>query len=95
MENKATATDGTGTFGIDWKNVNLKSPFEASRNLLENYTFDTLLLEVHCNLPTINEQTVKAQAMTTIRAKYEEAIETLNNNLSNITKHAQKERNRK
>lgn len=84
-----------GTFGIDWKNVNLDSPFEASRNLLENYTFDTLLLEVHCNLPTINEATVKAQAILSIRAKYQEAIEILNNNLSNITKHAQKERAKK
>ena len=90
-KNEVTA----GTFGIDWENVNLNSPFESSRNLLENYTFDTLLLEIHCNLPTINEQTVKAQAQESIKAKYREALEILENNLSNITKHAQKERNRK
>lgn len=80
---------------MNWQNVNLKSNFEASQNLLDPYNFDTLLLEIHCNLPTINEETVKAQAMESIRAKYETAIEILNDNLTNITKHAQKERAKK
>ena len=51
-----------------------------------------LLLEIHCNLPVINTQTVKEQAMASIKAKYQTAIEILNDNLENITKFAQKER---
>lgn len=77
---------------MNWNNVNLTSEYERSRNLLENYTFDTLLLEVHCNLQEINEKTVKAQAIHVINAKYREALELLSANLTNITQQAINER---
>lgn len=75
---------------MDWKNINLKSPYETAQNLLENYTFDTLLLEISCNIKEINTETVRAQALDSIRAKYQEAIEILDSNLSNITKESQR-----
>ena len=82
-------------FGTDWTNIDLNSPYQAALNLLENYTFDTLLLEIHCNVKEINRESVKAQALASIKAKYLESLEILENNLDNITKHAQTERNSK
>jgi hypothetical protein len=82
----------SNTYAIDWENIDLDDNYQAGRNLLENYTFDTLLLEVNCNLPTISEKTVKAQAMEVINAKYREAIELLEANLTNITNKAIKDR---
>lgn len=78
---------------MNWKNVNLKSPYERSQNLLEPYTFDILLLEISCNLKEINRDTVKAQALESINAKYREALSILNCNLDNITSKAKAERN--
>lgn len=77
---------------MNWNNIDLNSPSESGANMLDPYNFDTLLLEVHCNLPVINRDTVKAQAMESIRSKYNTAIEILNSNLDNITAYAQKER---
>jgi len=79
---------------MNWNNVNLKDVYERDQNLLDPYNFDTLLLEVSCNIKDINEHTVRAQAMESIRSKYETAVEILNANLSNITKQAQQERNK-
>ena len=73
---------------MNWKNVNLNSNYESSQNILDGYNFDTLLLEISCNLKEINESTVKAQAMLSIKQKYDTAIEILNDNLANITKKA-------
>ena len=77
---------------MNWKNVNLKSPYERNQNLLEPYTFDILLLEISCNLKEINRDTVKAQAIESINAKYREALSILSDNLDNITSQAQAER---
>lgn len=98
MKKTATATDGkkqTYGIGTDWANVDLNSPCESALNMLDPYPFDTLLLEIHCNLPNITTATVKEQALKSIREKYNTALEILNDNLENITKHAQKERARK
>lgn len=82
-------------YGTDWTNIDLSSPSQSNLNLLENYTFDTLLLEIHCNVKEINRESVKAQAVASIKAKYLESLDILDNNLDNITKHAQAERNAK
>lgn len=79
---------------MDWNNVNLNRPFEASQPLLDPYSFGTLLLEISCNLPIINAQTVRAQALESIKIKYQTAIDILNSNLDNIVKHAINERNK-
>ena len=86
MENKNEYT-------INWNNINLKSPYQSNLNILDDYNFDTLLLEISCNVKDINEATVKAQAMESIKAKYNEAIEILNANLKNITNEALQYRN--
>jgi hypothetical protein len=77
---------------MNWNNVNLDSPYERSQNLLDPYDFETLLLEVASNLPTITKETVRAQALISIKAKYKTALEILEANLDNLTKEAQRER---
>jgi len=82
------------TYGIDWKNVDLDSPYEKSQNLLENYTFDTLLLEVYHNLKEeeLTEEEIKKYAIEQFNDKIREAREILNDNLSNITNYAKNQR---
>lgn len=58
---------------MNWNKIDLNS-HEVESNLLKNYTFSTLLLEVNCNVREINKETVKSQAMKEIKAKYNEAI---------------------
>lgn len=80
---------------MDWNNVDLNSPSESGSCLVDPYTFDSLLLEIECNLPEINLVTVREQAMNSIQSRYEEAIDILTSNLINITNHALKERAKK
>jgi hypothetical protein len=77
---------------MNWENVDMSSSYERAQNLLENYTFETLLLECETNLPEINTDTVRAEAMAQIKAKYNEAVQVLNDNLKNITAEAIKHR---
>lgn len=82
-----------GTYGIDWHNIDLgRDGFERSRNLIENLTFETLLLEVYCNLPDINAETVRAQFETDLTSRITEAREIFAANLANIVRQARKER---
>lgn len=77
---------------MNWNNIDLKSPYERQQDILDGYDCETLLLEVACNLKEINRDTVKAQAMLSIKQKYQTAIEILNANLDNLTAEALKER---
>lgn len=77
---------------MNWNNIDLNSPYERSQNILDGYDSETLLLEIECNLPVINKATVKAQALASIKTKYETAISILNANLDNITNEALKTR---
>jgi hypothetical protein len=83
------------TYQTNWSKIDLSNGYQRNLNLLENYTFDTLLLEVACNIKDseINKETVKAQALESINAKYIEALEILNDNLDNLTSEAIKEAN--
>ena len=80
---------------MDWKNIDLKSGYEKSQNLMENYTFEQLLLEVYCNIreENLTPSEINKHALSVFKAKYDEAIEILNDNLINITNHAKNERN--
>ncbi len=82
------------TYGIDWTNVDLESAYEKSRNLLENYTFETLLLEVYTNIreENLTEEEIKKHAISQFNAKIREARELLNDNIANITNYAKNQR---
>lgn len=72
---------------MDWKNVNLNSDYEKNKNLLENYTFEQLILEAICNIKNtnVNKETVRQQAMLSIQSKFNEAMDILDYNIDNIT----------
>lgn len=72
---------------MNWQNVKLNDSYEVDQNLLDPYNFNTLLLEISCNIndSEINENTVREQAMLSIWQKYESAIDILHDNLQNIT----------
>ena len=77
---------------MNWNNIDLNSTWETAQNMLDPYSTDTLLLEISCNLKEITPETVRAQAMESIKSKYKTAIEILESNLQNITDAALKYR---
>lgn len=77
---------------MDWNNIDLNSNWEANQNFLDSYDLASLLLEVACNCPEINADTVRKQAMYELDLKYKTAVEILEANLNNIVAHAQKQR---
>jgi hypothetical protein len=78
---------------MDWNNVNLKSQFERSQNIIDALSFDTLLLEISCNVREINKETVLDQFELDLKNKIESAREIMLSNLDNIVKDAQEYRN--
>lgn len=79
---------------VNWSNINLQSPYERSLNLIDNLTFDCLLLEINCNLPEINEATVRQQFKEDLNSRIEEAQSIFEDNLTNIINYANLVRNR-
>ena len=77
---------------MGWNNVDLKS-HEVESNILDSYSFETLLLEVNCNLPEITKETVRRQFLESLKANIETAKEIFEANLDNVVKHAQSKRN--
>lgn len=77
---------------MNWKNVDLEDGYERDQNILDPYDFDTLLLEITCNVRDINAETVKVQFETTLKSKIDSAREVFANNFENIIKQAIKER---
>ena len=79
---------------MNWENVNLIDSYERDQNILDPYNFDTLLLEINCNLRTENltPEEITKHFNTILSSKIESAREVFNANLNNIVKQAQKER---
>ncbi len=77
---------------MNWNNIDLNSPYERQQNILDGYDSETLLLEVNCNLRDITRDTIRAQAMESIKSKYNTAVEILEANLDNYLTEALKER---
>jgi len=82
----------TQQYGINWDNINLNDGCERDLNMLDSYDFDTLLLEIDCNLPVINRETVTKQFNEVLESKIETAKSIFKSNLDNIVKHAIKDR---
>jgi len=80
---------------MNWKNIDLNSPYERDQNILDSYDSDTLLLEIEHNCPEINRDTVRKQALYEINLKAKVAKEILEANLDNYVKEALKYRNMK
>ena len=78
---------------MDWNNIDLKNDYECSREILTGYRFETLLLEISCNIKEINKETVRKQFETELQNRIREAKEIFEANLSNIVKESQRYRN--
>lgn len=81
------------TAGINWENVNLSDGYERNQNIIDPLSFDTLLLEINCNIPNINSETVKKQFEEDLKNRIESAREVFENNLQNIIDNANEYRN--
>ena len=73
-------------------NLDLNSDYEKSQNILEPYTFETLLLELHCNEKVIDETAARKQFEEQLQSKIEEAREIFEANLNGIVNQAKKDR---
>ena len=83
------------TYGINWANVNLDSSYERSQNILENYNFDTLLLELSCNIPKekLTRSKIVKHFEQVLQSKVDEAREVFQDNLNNIQQQVINEHN--
>ena len=77
---------------MNWNKIDLNSPSERSQDLIDGLSFATLMLEIECNLPTIDEKTVTSQFELDLQIRIEEARDIFAHNLKNIVKQAKKER---
>lgn len=80
---------------MNWNNVDLKSDYERNQDFLDGYSFETLLLEISCNLREINKETVLKQFEIELQNRIRMAREIINSNLDNILSDAIEYRNMK
>jgi len=73
---------------MDWNNIDLSSNYELSRDFLDGYSFDTLILELTCNYKAelITPELVRKHAKEFILAKADEAFSIIEHNAKNIAK---------
>ena len=80
-------------YGTDWNNIDLDSEYERSLAIVDPYTFNDLLLEVQCNIRTIDEKTIMRQFDEAMHSRMMSAREIMRENIKNITKQAVNDRN--
>lgn len=78
----------------DWNNIDLRS-HEVDSALIDEYTFNTLLLEIKCNVKEITPETVRAQFNESLKASMHSAREVFESNFKNIVKEVQRQRAQK
>lgn len=77
---------------MNWKNVNLSDNYERDQNIIEPLSFDTLLLELNCNVAKENltEAEVIRQFEIDLNQRVNESKEVFKNNLKNILHEAKR-----
>ena len=80
-------------YGTNWSNIDFSSAYETSLAIIDPYTFDGLLLEINCNLPKITSESVMKQFEDALQSRINSAREIMRDNLGNIVKHANEQRN--
>ena len=79
---------------MNWENIDLNS-HEIYANIVDSYSFNTLLLEVTCNCKEINKETIRKQFEESLNSNIQSAREVFESNLDNILNHALKYRQMK
>ena len=77
---------------MNWNNINLKSPYERSQNILDGYSFDILLLECEHNIRELTPQAIREHFNDELRNKVNCAREIFEASLPNIYKDAKETR---
>lgn len=79
---------------MNWSNVDLNSNYERDQNILDPYNFETLLLEISCNIKKedLNKDVIKKHFLAELNLKIESAKTVFYNNLDNIVLKAIEER---
>jgi len=79
---------------MDWDNIDLNSNYEKDQPVLDPYTVNMLLLEIHCNMRTenITKENVMAHIDYVLNSFNHSAKEIFFSNLDNIVEYAKKER---
>lgn len=73
----------------EWK---LGIDLDRSDNLMDGFTFDDIILQVHCNCREITEQTVRKEVLELATARLDDMCELLNRNIGVIMMEARKGR---
>lgn len=73
---------------VNWSNIDLKDAYERNLALIDELTFDTLLLEIECNIKDINAVTVTEQFEKDLQSRIEESRSIFKDNVDNIVKDA-------
>ena len=79
------------TYGTDWTNIDLNSS-ERSLDIIDNLSFEDLLMEINCNIKDINEQTVREQFEKDLHYRINCARGVFEHNLRNIVQCAQSQK---
>ena len=76
-------------YGTNWSNIDLSSAYERNLNILEPYDFETLLLELSCNIKTseLTEEAILRQFNESLDSKVQLAKEIIKDNLKNVLKY--------
>lgn len=74
--------------------MDLSDGYERDQNFLDAYSFDTLLLEIKCNMRVeeITKENIRNHVAKLISNRVAEALEIVDDNMQNIINQAKKER---
>ena len=78
--------------GTNWQAINMEDAYERSHFLIDPLDFQTLLLELHCNCPELDEKAVLKQFEEDLQSRIEEARLVIADNLQGILNKAKKNR---
>ena len=74
---------------MDWNNVDLTSPYERSQNIVDEYSFADLILEMECNAKNLDLKTLESQFEESIKMNLQSARDVFQANKENILKYMQ------
>lgn len=77
---------------MNWNNIDLNS-HEVESNIVDSYSFATLLLEVECNCREIDKKAIEKQFLDSLNANIYCAKLVFYANLDNILNESLKRRN--
>jgi hypothetical protein len=75
-------------YGTTWNSIDMNSPSQTGLELIDSLTFDTLLMEIGCNCPEINVETVTKQFEEDLQSRVRSAREVFLANRAGLIRKA-------